>query len=83
MPYNAYPTLYAKTSPGASCTADVIYDGTNRHPASFNGYALVAGSNGTVGWRWHEETKGGGGTGYVTCTLHGASVSATTTFTVG
>lgn len=83
MPYNAYPTLYARTTPGASCTADVIYDGTNRHPVSFNGYAQVASTGGTVAWRWHEETKGGGGTGYVTCALNGITVSTTTTFTVG
>jgi hypothetical protein len=81
MPYNAYPTLHAKTTPGATCSASVVYS-TGRSPVSFSGSPEHVGSSGVVGWSWHEETSGSGGTGTVTCTYHGRSGKATAHFTV-
>jgi hypothetical protein len=81
MPYDYAPTLRAKTGPGAVCTASVSYT-TGRSPASFNGSAQTAGSDGTVSWSWHEETKGSGGTATVTCSYHGQSKTATASFSV-
>lgn len=81
MPYDAYPTLYARTTPGATCSADVIYT-TNRHPVSFDGSPQRVGSQGVVGWGWHEETVGSGGTAYVSCQLGGRQASTTTAFSV-
>lgn len=81
MPYGAYPTLYGKTAPGAVCTASVLYS-TGRHPRSFDGSSRTAGSNGTVSWSWHEETKGSGGEGDVSCSYRGQTKSATASFTV-
>lgn len=67
MPYNFYPTLYARTTPGAACAADVHYS-TGRPPTSFSGTRQVAGRDGTVHWGWHEMTKGDSGTATVWCT---------------
>jgi hypothetical protein len=81
MPYNAYPTLHAKPTPGATCSASVVYS-TGRSPVSFSGTAQHVGSSGVVGWRWHEETSGSGGSGTVTCSYHGRTGRATAHFTV-
>jgi hypothetical protein len=35
VPYGAYPTLYARTTTGAVCTASVVYSTCDRSPASF------------------------------------------------
>jgi hypothetical protein len=81
MPYNAYPTLTAYTSPGASCTASVVYS-TGRSPVSFNGYTQTVGGSGSVSWSWHEETKGSGGVGTVACTLGSRNAKAGASFSV-
>jgi hypothetical protein len=81
MPYNSYPTLYAQTTPGATCTASVTYS-TGRHPVSFDGSAKTVGSSGTASWTWHEETTGSGGTAFVSCSYNGQSGSATASFVV-
>ncbi len=81
MPYNAYPTLYAQTVPGARCTASVVYS-TGRAPRSFDGSTRTAGGNGLVSWNWHEETRGSGGTGTVQCSYRGQSKTAQATFSV-
>lgn len=81
MSYNAYPTLTAYTSPGASCTASVVYS-TGRAPVSFNGVPRTVPSGGSVSWSWHEETKGDGGVGTVTCTLNGRTATAQASFAV-
>jgi hypothetical protein len=81
MPYNAYPTLTAYSSPGASCTASVMYS-TGRSPVSFNGYAQTVGSSSFVSWSWHEETKGSGGVGTVICTRGNKSAQAEASFSM-
>jgi hypothetical protein len=50
---------------------------------SFSGSAQTAGGSGKIGWSWHMESKGSGGTGNVNCTLQGQSRSATADFTLG
>jgi hypothetical protein len=80
--YGSYPTLYAFSSPGAACTASVLYS-TGRAPVSFSGSEQTVGGSGKVGWSWHMESKGSGGTGTVTCTLRGQSKSATANFSIG
>ena len=81
MPYNAYPTLYARTQQGSTCSADVLYS-TGRHPTSFTGYAQTVPPGGRVSWGWHEETKGYGGTATVSCTYRGATGVASAGFAV-
>lgn len=81
MPYNAYPTLYAQTVPGATCTASVVYS-TGRAPRSFDGSARTASGNGVASWNWHEETRGSGGTATVQCTYRGRSKTAQASFSV-
>ena len=58
----------------------VLYS-TGRAPVSFNGAAQTIGGSGKVGWSWHMESKGSGGT--VTCTLRGQRKSATANFSIG
>jgi len=79
--YGSYPTLYAKSTPGALCSAQVLYS-TGRAPVSFDGSAKTVGSSGVVGWTWHMESKGTGGTATVSCSLHGQTKSATASFTI-
>jgi len=81
MPYNAYPTLYAQTISGATCTASVVYS-TGRSPRSFDGSTRTAAGNGLVSWTWHEETRSSGGTATVQCTYHGQSKSVQAAFSV-
>ncbi len=81
MPYNAYPILSARGSPGATCTAAVVYS-TGYAPVSFDGSAQTVGVSGVVRWGWHEMTKGDSGRAIVRCTLKGTPSSAETTFAV-
>jgi len=80
--YGAYPTLYAKSTPGASCSADVVYS-TGRRPVSFDGSARTVGSSGVASWSWHMESKGSGGTATVSCSLRGQTKTATANFNIG
>jgi hypothetical protein len=43
----------------------------------------IVGGSGKVGWSWHMESKGSGGTGTVRCTYHGQTKSATADLTIG
>jgi hypothetical protein len=81
VPYGAYPTLYARTAAGAVCTAGVVYS-TGHAPRSFDGSAQTVGSSGVVGWTWHMESRGTGGTVTVTCSFHGETRSVTTNFAI-
>ncbi len=81
MPYDAYPILSARSTPGATCTAAVMY-ATGYAPVSFDGYPQTVGASGVVRWGWHEMTKGDSGRATVRCTLKGTPWSTTTPFTV-
>jgi len=81
MSYDAYPTLYVESAPGASCAASVVYS-TGRSPVSFNGSPQTLPAGGTASWSWHEETKGTGGMATVDCTYHGQDHTAGASFTV-
>ncbi len=81
MPYDAYPILFARSIPGATCTAAVVYS-TGYTPVSFDGYPQTVGASGVVRWGWHEMTKGDSGQATVDCTLKGAQWSGVTTFAV-
>lgn len=82
MAYGAYPTLYAKTAPGATCTAAVVYS-TGYRPRSFDGSGRRVPANGIVSWSWHEETKGSGGNASVSCALNGRTATTSASFAVG
>jgi hypothetical protein len=47
--YGSYPTLYAFSSPGAVCTASVLYS-TGSAPVSFSGSSQTVGASRKVGW---------------------------------
>ena len=79
--YGAYPTLYATSVMGAVCTASVLYS-TGHAPCSFDGSARTVGSSGVVGWTWHMQSSGTGGTVTVTCSFHGQTRSAVTTLCI-
>jgi hypothetical protein len=81
VPYGAHPTLYARTTAGAVCTASVVYS-TGHTPRSFDGSAQTVGSSGVVGWTWHMESRGMGGTATVTCSFGGQTRSTTASFTI-
>jgi hypothetical protein len=81
VPYGAYPTLYARTAVGAVCTASVVYS-TGHTPRSFDGSAQTVGSSGMVGWTWHMQSSGTGGTATVTCALGRQTKSAVASFSI-
>ncbi len=81
MPYDAYPTLFARIITGARCAAEVVYT-TGRTPRSFDGSEQAGGKGGVVRWDWHEETKGSGGTATVTCVYHAVTRTAQAVFSV-
>lgn len=70
--------LLAVTTPGALCRASVRYlDGRELGLPS-----QKAIRQGLVVWVWHESTSGAGGVADVTCSLDGATASATAGFRV-
>lgn len=77
--FGSYPTLTARSVRGASCSASVVYS-TGRPPRSFDGSAKTVGSSGSVGWSWHMESRGTGGTATVACSLGGQSTATTVPF---
>ncbi len=81
MPYDAYPILSARSIPGATCAANVVYS-TGYTPVSFDGYPQTVGASGVVRWGWHEMTKGDSGRATINCTFKGVPGSTTTTFAV-
>jgi len=81
MRYDAYPVLYTRSVPGATCTAGVVYS-TGYPPVSFHGTPQTTGVDGTVRWGWHEMTKGDSGDATVSCTYHGAVQTAQAHFAV-
>jgi len=81
MPYDAYPILSARSTPGATCAAAVVYS-TGYTPVSFDGYTQTVGASGVVRWGWHEMTKGTSGRATVNCTFKGMPWSTATTFAV-
>ncbi len=81
MPYDAYPILSARSTPGATCAAAVVYS-TGYTPVSFDGYTQTVGPSGVVRWGWHEMTKGTSGRATVNCTFKGTPWSTATTFAV-
>jgi hypothetical protein len=81
MSHNTQATLTVHTSPGATCTASVVYS-TGRSPVSFDPSAHLVPSSGTSSWTWHEETSGTGGTATAQCRYRGQTKSASAGFTV-
>jgi hypothetical protein len=82
MSHDAYPTLYAVSTPGAVCSASLVYS-TGASSRSFDGSAQTVSASGRVSWSWHEETSGSGGTATVSCRYHGATKTARAGFSVG
>jgi hypothetical protein len=84
MPHDAHPVLSVTTHPGATCTASVTYDG-RRRPASFRKYLAIwyaVTGDGVVRWGWHEQPRGAGGVGVVTCRYQGHLKTAHARFVV-
>jgi len=62
-----YVSMWARTHPGATCYAHVVYDtGYDRYRSE----ARTADSKGHAWWQWHDET-GDSGKGTVSCTWRG------------
>jgi len=81
MRYDAYPVLYARSVPGATCTANVVYS-TGYPPVSFHGIPQTTGADGTARWGWHQMTKGDSGDATVSCMYHGAVQTTQARFAV-
>jgi hypothetical protein len=77
----AVSALYARTVPGAICTARVA-DSAGRPSRSFNGFPQRAGRRGMVHWTWRDMMPAGTGTGTVTCSLGSHTTSGQARFTV-
>jgi hypothetical protein len=73
------------TTPGAICTAGVMYgDGTQPHAFlnTYNHHSYVAARNGAIAWFWHQKSKAKGGTALVTCAHAGAHASGVFNFVI-
>lgn len=81
IPTGAYVTVYAKSVPGARCTAVLLYS-TGPSRLVFHGYTWLVGKSGVVNWRWLAQAKGNKGSATVTCTYSGRSKTAKTNFRV-
>lgn len=80
--FGQYANLTAHSTPGARCSASVVYS-TGRAPVSFNGFAQAVPARGSVSWIWHMESRGTGGTARVSCSYRGQTKSATASFSIG
>jgi hypothetical protein len=81
---STYGHIAAGTAPGASCTARAkLPSGRISTAAGLTG-TVVAGDDGAVSWSYgtSSTTKAGVGTHTVTCTLNGATLSASAPFAV-
>ncbi|SRR6266568_8310431 len=80
----AYGYVGATTAPGASCTATARLPSGEISGASGLKATVVSGQDGAVAWSYGtvSTTKPGTGTHTVTCTLDGATASASAPFTV-
>jgi hypothetical protein len=74
-------TLFARTSPGALCTARVVYM-PNRLSKTFHGTPRRAGRDGRVQWSWREEIAAAYGSAFVTCSVGGRSTTGQMRFQV-
>lgn len=81
---SSYGLVAATTLPGASCTAKAKLPSGRLSTAAGLLPTLVAGPDGGVSWSYRtvSTTTKGTGTHTVTCTLNGATVSASAPFTV-
>jgi hypothetical protein len=79
-----YGLVSAVTLPGASCTAKAKLPSGRLSTAAGLQALVVAGADGAVSWSYRTEssTTHGTGTHTVTCTLNGATASASAPFTV-
>jgi hypothetical protein len=65
--FDDYPTLWAETVPGATCSAKVTYS-NGKVPAMFSGSLVETDGNGLTGWTWYvDKTALPTGLGIVTC----------------
>lgn len=81
---SSYGLVAATTLPGASCTAKAKLPSGRLSTAAGLLITVVAGPDGSVSWSYRtvSTTTKGTGTHTVTCTLNGATVSASAAFTV-
>jgi hypothetical protein len=81
---STYGSIAATTAPGASCTAQAKLPSGRLSTAAGLQVTVVAGSDGAVSWTYRtvSTTTKGTGTHTVTCTLEGATASASAAFTV-
>lgn len=85
QPY--YPFVPVKTTPGASCIANVFYtDGTSPKPEAWEQDGLPRRQTMPVGsemdWSWEEQSAAYGGDFVVTCTLNGQKYAKAVPFDI-
>lgn len=64
--YRADVVLYARTMPGARCSASIA-GAAPRSRVAYHGYTLGVGTSGLVSWRWLLRSPSVRGTAHVTC----------------
>ncbi|MDB5077461.1 MAG: hypothetical protein JWO42_3640 [Chloroflexi bacterium] len=77
IPYDSSAVLAVKTSPGATCSATVVYANGKAAQgfAKHVGKAVHVPKGGISEWVWHEQvTKNKAGTATVRCSLNGSTV---------
>jgi hypothetical protein len=82
-----YPIARVKTTPGASCMANVYYtDGTSPKPAAWKQYdwprRQIMPSAGEMDWGWKEQSAAYGGDFTVTCNLNGSKYAKAVHFDI-
>jgi hypothetical protein len=84
IPYDSTAVLGALTTPGAMCTAAVIY-ANGKTATGFAHYLkkqFKVPTSHIVRWTWHEKSLNKSGKATVTCTLKGKSVTESTPFKI-
>ena len=85
MPQDTAAYVSVLTSPGASCSAQVIYS-TGQTPQAFGSTyyqkSYTAASNGAIVWFWNQNVNAAGGWALAVCTEHGKLSHADTFFAI-
>lgn len=81
LPTDSYPTITARTVPGASCTARITL-ASGQAARVLPRPTRAADASGRVSWFWHQAGAAGHGTATVSCAARGNTVTARTDFRV-
>jgi hypothetical protein len=81
LPSGSYPTVNARTVPGAVCTAHLTLS-NGQAPTVYPRNVRTADRTGRVSWFWHQVDRASRGTAQITCAVRHRTLRAAASFRV-